>query len=406
MIKVLHINTFDHGGAATACIRIHLCLLKKGIDSKILFLKKTKNIQEAYEFNIKSNYVSFYIKKLYKKITNKICLKNKNSLTNRKKNAEVFSFPYSNYKITKSSLYKEADIIQLNWVSGFLNEQTFFKKNKKPVIWRMADLYACGSGYHYEKYFPFEKLKKELNINYKIRKQVLKNNNITFVPISEWVKLKANESSLIYNFPKKVIHNGVDLNIFKPHNKKYSRNVFNLKDDKTILLFGSDFIQNKRKGLDLLINALNLLPQNENIQLVTFGNFNITKENILKYYKIIHIGNILDERLLSVLYSAADYFIMPSIEEAFGQVTIESMASGTPVISFPNGGSSDIIINGQNGFLSDDFSAESLSKSIILGLNTKFNRSDIVKYIKENFNIEEKCEQYIELYKSVLGYPQ
>src|SRR5690606_6634145 len=219
-MKILHINTFDTGGAATACRRIHLSLLEKGVDSKILLLHKTKNIPETYAFSsrvakktrpprhqrvlqkLRSTFTRYERKKAEKKIAD---------FERRKQGAEIFTFPYNEYDVTTHPLYQEADIIQLNWVSGFLDEPSFFEKNKKPVIWRMADLYACGGGYHYEKDFPFEALQPELDENFSIRKKALKGTKICLVPISDWVEKKAQESTLLRNFPKKVIHNGVDL---------------------------------------------------------------------------------------------------------------------------------------------------------------------------------------------------
>ena len=94
---------------------------------------------------------------------------------------------------------------------------------------------------------------------------------------------------------------------------------------------------------------------------------------------------------------------MSSIEEAFGQVFIESLACGTPVASFPNGGGLDIIKNGFNGFLAEDFTSSSLANTINKTLNTTFDKEAIRKDILERFNIEDKADQYIKLYESILN---
>jgi len=177
-MKILHVNTYDKGGAATAIKRIHKELLNRGIDSKLLVLHKATNFPETYSFwdgipkqvPKEQNLFIRVAKKIWGKVYNKwYLLLNKKKISEqiiKKKElaaiisrVEMFSYPTSNFDITEHPLYKEADIIQLNWVSGFLDEPSFFKKNKKPVIWRMPDLYACGGGYHYEKNFLFEELK-------------------------------------------------------------------------------------------------------------------------------------------------------------------------------------------------------------------------------------------------------
>ena len=73
-MNILHINTNDSGGAATACRRIHLGLLKQGIDSKILLLDKTKDIIETYKFEPERKRPSC-LKRLYNKFYNKLTYK-------------------------------------------------------------------------------------------------------------------------------------------------------------------------------------------------------------------------------------------------------------------------------------------------------------------------------------------
>ncbi len=417
-MKILHINTFDIGGAATACRRIHLGLLEQGVDSKILLLHKTKNIPETYSFSSWLDSSSTGKKKrpprlqwLLQKVSRKFTKHQRKKaeiraadLERRKQGAEIFTFPNNEYDVTMHPLYQDADIIQLNWVSGFLDEPSFFAKNTKPVIWRMADLYACGGGYHYEKNFPFKALQPELNENLAIREEALEGKKLCLVPISDWVRQKACESTLLKDLPKKVIHNGVDLRVFRRHDKRFCREVFDLPSEGQILLFGSQVVKSKRKGFELLLSALGKI--NRNVQLVVFGDVPDLSEFNLR--QPIHaVGTVSDERMLSVLYSAADYFIMPSIEEAFGQVTIEALASGTPVISFPNGGSLDIILNGRNGFLATDFTSVALADAIGHALDTDFDSEAIAEDVRSRFDIRDKVDSYLTLYECILAnnYP-
>ena len=415
-MKILHVNTYDTGGAAIAIRRIHEGLLKQGVDSKLLLLYKTQNIPQSYSFRDTlpkvelpktnlfkrigrrtRNEIEKFIQSIFYKQRNERLKKQKESLKEIISKVEMFTYPYSGYDITEHPLYKEADIIQLNWVSGFLDEPSFFKKNKKPVVWRMPDLYTCGGGYHYEMNFLFEELKNEILNNCKIREEALQNASIVFVPISNWLKQKAEESSLIQKFEKHVIHNGVDLSVFKPMDKKEARVLFNLPLNKKILLFGADNLKNKRKGFDFLLRALRLISITD-VVFCAFG-----RNDDFQDLNIINVGHISEVRLLCMLYSAADLFIMPSIEEAFGQVTIEALACGTPVVSFPSGGSLDIIKNGFNGFMAKDFTEKSLADSIRIALNFVFDKQRIRKDIEDRFNIKNKADNYIDLYKKILN---
>ena len=393
-MKIVHINTNDKGGAATACIRIHLALLDRGVESKILFLNKTKtNIPETYQFRKKLNLSKRIVKRMRRVLYAKPL-----TIKERYPEIEWFSHPKSPYDVTSHPVYKEADIVQLNWVSGFLDEPSFLRKNKKPVVWRMPDLYACGGGYHYEKGFPFDTLEGLLKKNATVRKKALKNKNITFVAISNWVKEKADKSPIIGNFPKTVIQNGLNFSVFKPMDIGEVRSLFDLPVDKKIVLLGTDVSKSKRKGIHLAIKALKLLDS-ERFQPVIFGEYS----GVLPSH-FIRTGYVKEESLLAALYTASDFFCMSSIEEAFGQVTIEALACGVPVISFPNGGSLDIIKDGFNGILATDFTAEALSEALRKAVSIDFNSESIIKDVHERFDIQQKIEAYMELYHKLLKH--
>lgn len=399
-MTILHINTFDHGGAATAIIRIHLALLEKGVDSRILFLKSSRDIPFSDSFQ---RWLQGKKRSLFNRVVTRIkrhtdpVEKGKLRLKGQLSKVEVFSFPTSVYDVTEHPFYKDADIVQLNWVSGFLDEPSFFKKNKKPVVWRMADLYACGGGNHYVTGFPFAEFRDELKVNYALRKKILTGQNITMVPISNWVKDQAEKSELIREFPTHVIHNGLKRESFRVFPQQFAREVFSLPRDGKIILFGADRIQNKRKGFNLLLESLIHINLNH-VNLCVFGSVKDTLPD-----NIINVGRIEDERLLSLLYSAADIFVMSSVEEAFGQVIIEALTCGLPVVSFPTGGSLDVIEQGVNGVVARDFTSVSLGQAVAAALSTPFNREMIATAALERFDISLKADEYICLYKKLLN---
>jgi glycosyltransferase involved in cell wall biosynthesis len=395
-MNVLHINTTDFGGAANASKRIHCELLKNGIDSNMLFLYKYNNIPNSFSFSeIKINKISRLLQHIR---NNSIRRKKDRYLKNITEWYETFTFPYSEYDITRHPLYKKADIIQLNWTGDFLDEPSFFKKNKKPVVWRMPDLYPCNGGFHYQKLFPFDQFKEAIAENLSIRKKALENANIFFVPISEWVMKKTEESPLLKDFPKQIIYNGIDLSVYKPYPQDSSRKKLGIPQDKKMLLFGASSLVNKRKGLQILMNAIKASDFKEKCHIYIFG------EGAKEFSDgVTTLEFVKDEKELAVIYSAADLFVMPSLEEAFGQVTLEALSCGVPVISFPTGGSLDIIKNGFNGIIAEDFTENDLKNAIYNGLNTDFDKTDIRSDIENRFNIQDKAKQYLEIYQKLLS---
>lgn len=422
-MKVLLVNTYDSGGAANACIRMHLGLLKEGVDSKLLLLKKNNfSIPKSEEFRS-----SFKRKTLLQKIKHKLIFvfrelkvikknpsKKELFIKNRIPGLELFSFPDSNFDITESSSYKEADIINLHWVADFLDYKSFFKKNKKPVVWTLHDMNPFSGGEHFtEKYlgkdkdgFPINRKTSEEEelifsqiLTYKAN--ALKNvSNLHIVALCTWMKKEVEKSTVFKNYPTYLIPNGIDSEVFKPRGKKISRELLNLPLDKKIVLFVADHIDNNRKGFAFLENAVSDLVSDE-ILLCAIGNSTkSTKSN----NNIVELGKIYDERLMSVAYSAADVFVIPSLMDNLPNTVLESLLCGTPVIGFPVGGIKDLIIPGENGLLTENISVKSLIKTINTFMaNIKmFNKDLIRENAIKTYDISIQSKAYAELFKKII----
>ena len=390
-MKVVHVNTNDRGGAATAIIRIHEALLSLGVDSHILFLNSTgKSIPN-------SHYFKGVRKTFWHRVRNRITGNSRVSdkqIREKYPEIEWFSDPVTLHDINSHPLVRSADIVQLNWVSGFVDEPSFFKNVRVPVVWRMPDLYATGGGFHYKKGFPFEELTNRLDKNTKIRNQALQGANVSFVAISEWVKSEARTSEIIGSFPIQVIHNGLDFTKIPLVDRAMARSEFDFAVDKKIVLLGADRVNSQRKGLRQAMEAITAM-QDASIQVVVFGNYKGEAGEGL-----IQMGYMETDDLFR-LYAAADLFLMPSLEEAFGQVFIESLAMGTPVVAFPNGGAADVLLQNKNGVIAESFETIELTNALRHALETDFDREWIRNDIRNRFDIKDKAKEYLKLYNEL-----
>jgi len=418
-MKILHINTYDTGGSAIAAIRLHKELLSQGYDSNFLFLYQSAyTIPNSFYFSIpkkkKHNFFIRQLKKLQKTILNESSEANKNNakLKNKPIEFEMFSFATTDFDITTQKIYQEADIVHLNWVSGFM-DHNFFKKNTKPLVWTLHDMNPFTGGCHYssgcEKYISECKNCPQLqntinsdssfeNQNYKM--QMLSGQQIIIVSPSEWLRGFATDSKLFRHCNTKHIANCIDFSIFRPLNKLHCREILNITNNKKVLLFVSDNYLNKRKGFDLLLEALTLIDDNE-ITLVAIGGQSMN----LTVMKNIHfLGSVQDERLMSVAYSAADIFILPSREDNLPNVMLESLACGTPVISYNVGGMSEVIIDGFNGILVKDISSAALSEAIKDFIQDKFNfdSKEIREHARLEFQSATQASKYVEVYQNIM----
>ena len=153
----------------------------------------------------------------------------------------------------------------------------------------------------------------------------------------------------------------VPLDVFLPRDQAWCREELKLPADKFILLFLCSDSSNKREETDHLVQAIcklnfpDLLP-------VCMG-YN-DGNALLDLPGLIHVGDVDDPRKQALLYSAADLFVAPSIEETFGQSFVEAAACGTPSVAYPVGGVPESLMDGVVGRLAKRVDPESLAEAI------------------------------------------
>ncbi|MCG9900452.1 MAG: glycosyltransferase [Hydrotalea sp.] len=420
-MKILLVNAYDLGGAAKACIRLHLGLIELNISSHLLFKESVYILNQSSNFTQKIDFrqkIRFKINLLLKKYLNIQSKYDKASLFLgiRPKGLEMFSFPFSPYDLTQSKLYNDADIIHLHWVANFLDWNSFFIKNKKPVIWTLHDENPFTGGEHYqEKFFGIDKngnpiprvyLKEEIHMESKIlseKKRAIKSiSNLHIVCPSKWLLIKSKNSSLFKRFPHHLIQYGFPTNIYKLVSKVEARTKLSIPIDKIVLLFVADSISNKRKGFEFLLNALKRIEKSimGNILLCSVGEGEFAEN----YTNHLHFGRIDDEEIIALIYSAANFFIIPSLEDNLPNTMIESLLCGTPVVGFNIGGIPDVIEDGINGFLCEEISVDGLKKTIEKAVHNRhlINNKDIAIHAKNKFDLKKQATAYSDLYKTVL----
>ncbi|MGC3979004.1 MAG: glycosyltransferase [Paludibacteraceae bacterium] len=246
-----------------------------------------------------------------------------------------------------------SEIIHLHWVADFLNYFDFFKNNNKPIVWTLHDMNPFTGGEHYNEVYcgidengnPVKRIytKEEIDVFKNVmamKMKALENvESLHLVVLCNWMANEVKKSKLFRQFPVTIIPNGFDTNIFKPQNKQFSRDLLGIPAGKIVLLFVADFVDKYRKGYEYLLCALKLINRND-IILCSVGQ---KSNGLVKSNSHFELGVIQNERFLSVIYSAANVFIIPSIIDNLPNTVIESLLCGTPVVGFPVGGLTDII---------------------------------------------------------------
>jgi glycosyltransferase involved in cell wall biosynthesis len=419
ILKVAHLNTYDgNGGAGRACIRLNRALLSQGIESKIIVHYKFGKNPEIGEFSTN------LFQKAYTAAT--IILERIWAKRYLKAVKTPFSFTWFGRSVIRNKYVKDADIIHLHWVNhGFLNPKRIAEiaKLNKPVVWTFHDSNAFTGGCHVRytcDHFRAEcgncPLLKDANpgdASHQIWLQkgdAYNKLNFNIIAPSTWMQCSVAESSLMKGKTVNQIPNTLETDIFKPIDKTSAKEKLGLAKDKFIFLSG--FMPSRKdmhKGTGYLLESLELLKNRlgdkaGQVELVVFGNRN-TDDMPEFPFETSFLGTINDDERLALCYSAADAFLIPSLEDNLPNTVMESLSCGTPVIAFTTGGIPDMVQHERNGYLATYRSSESFTD----GMEWIIDHPDRVRLqqnarhtVMEKFSEEIISKKHIEVYQGLL----
>ena len=172
--------------------------------------------------------------------------------------------------------------------------------------------------------------------NFSRKKKAFTNvQNMTVVTPSAWMAALVRES-FFREYRIEVIHNKIDLSIFKPTGGDFRRR-YGLEGKKIVL--GVANVWMKDKGLDDFIRLSGMLGNEYRIVLV--GMTEEQKATLPE--RIIGLGRTNESRELAEIYTAADVFLNLTYQDTYSMVNLEAIACGTPVVTYNSGGAGETI---------------------------------------------------------------
>jgi glycosyltransferase involved in cell wall biosynthesis len=409
-LKVLIVNTSDtQGGAARAAYRLHKVLLTSGVDSQMIVQSKFSDDFTVIEPQSK-------ILRMIGKIRPSLDSISVRLYKGRTKT--LFSpswLPCSGLVEKINEL--NPDVVHLHWIAGGMMRIEDLVKINAPIIWSLHDMWAFTGGCHYDEgcmsyqkecgTCPVLGSHEERDLSRKgwLRKYASfqRLSNITIIGLSKWLTECAISSKLFNNIPVVNLPNPIDTHTFAPFDQAEARKLLNLPLEKKLILFGAmGATCDPRKGFKELTQALEYLPTD--YELVVFGSSEPSTPQGFQQ-KTHYLGHLHDEVSLRVLYSAANVMVVPSLQENLSNAIMESLACGTPVVSFDIGGNSDLIEHQLNGYLAHPFDTQDLAKGIQWILqhdsSEQLLQASRNKVLQE-FDSSVVAKKYIGLYEQVL----
>lgn len=404
-MKILHINFSGKGGAANAMSRLHSGLLERGVDSQIWCARDAGNAPRTVL--IKSRF-GRKLDSLKNAIIQKGVLRLFGPVG---RSLNVFpSFLVRN--INRS----EADLIHLHWINGEMVRIEQLRRIQKPVVWTFHDMWPfCGAEHcswseRFRTGYPpltgADRPRPDLDRwVFRRKKKAFRSFPFQIVCPGTWLNEMVRESDLYRDRQVATIPNGLDLREYDRLDQSDCRKQLNLPRNKKLVLFGASSASAYHKGFDLFRQAVEVLGGKNEIELVCFGGDFAEKIGGLK----VHSAGVVSSSLtLRRLYNAADVVCVPSRLESFGQVALEAMACGVPVVAFNATGLKDIVVHRETGALAEPFSTKALGEEIqwVLSLDPAAHRelgSKARRRVGSFFSHLAIADRYHSLYKGILA---
>ena len=198
----------------------------------------------------------------------------------------------------------------------------------------------------------------------------------------------------------KVVSRGVDTKLFNISKRDTSlRSSWGATDDTKVLISVGRMAP--EKNLDQVLKAYEALKvTGQAFKLVMVGDGPL-KEQFQKRYPEIIFPGMLSQSNLAIYYASSDLFIFPSQTETFGNVTLEALASGIPVLAFDCAAARDWVQTGVNGWLVAENNPEGFAAQAVTIFNSKDLLDQITKSTRQQV-VHLDWDQIAEQVESVL----
>jgi glycosyltransferase involved in cell wall biosynthesis len=411
-ISVLHINTWGGvGGAFMAADRLHQTLLKQGHKSIFAYGRTlnygNSNIQDSPHYRYIGN--DQPLQQTLAKLPKLLGLNDVGHL--------------STFALQQADFFQNASVLNFHNLHShyfsYLALPTLTRH--KPAIWTLHDMWSftghCSYSYDCAKWqsgcgqCPYPETEPSIRIDgtgleWRLKNWLYGRSNLTIVAPSQWLAAQARQS-MLSQFAIHCIPYGIDLAAYQPLDRQLCRTQLGVPPHQRVLLFGAQILNDRRKGGDLLLKALQLLPDSLKSEtvLLTFGHDCSEIANAVGM-PTINLGYLHSDQQKAVAFSAADLLVFPTRSDNLPLVLQESIACGTPMVSFRVGGVPDMVRPGITGYLAEPEDAADLSSGIVKLLEDHQLREQMRQNCRSialaEYSLELQAQRYLDLYQQVL----
>lgn len=420
-MRITHLSTYDmSGGAARSAYRLHTGLRSLGHESRLLTLYKVSSDPTVIQFIPPDDISTRFRRGLRRRFLEQVG----GEVGARGTGATLFSDDRSQHGADAIRQLPATDVLNLHWVAGFIDYESFFLRVPRglPVAWTLHDMNPFTGGCHFDGGCGRHALQcgqcpqlessdsNDLSSQIWSRKRSAYSKTFAhalhLVAPSRWISDEAKKSSLFAGFPSTVIPYGVDTDLFQPRDKGQAREQLKIPQESSVVLFVADAVGERRKGFRLLAEAVQSLKYVPDLYFLAVGR---GASSVDLGPRVVTLDYIEDENRLSLVYSAADVFVVPSLQDNLPNTVLEALACGVPTVAFDVGGLRDIIQEGKSGHLVPAGDIHALRATIAQMLENPEQRAMMAGECRgralAEYGLDIQASRYAALYRALAGIP-
>ncbi len=421
------LSTSTSGGAGIAARRLHDALRREGTASRFWYSHSPDSVgldASFHEFS-QAQLAGNRWQRLWQQIEYRVRRRIQKyqwkwSMHGRPAGLEIFS-PAKGPRATPFCPNSPGDILHLHWIARMLDFPSFFASlpDSLPIIWTLHDLFPLTGGCHYASGCTAYTSecgncpqlgvpgKRDLaNKAFHIKSQALLGRQLHVVAPSRWLAREARRSRILESTNSfHHIPYGLDLVQYAPIDRQAARQALGIQPHGLVVGFGAESLENRRKGMPELVEALSRVSMLRPLTGLAFGGGRLADAS--RSLPPVHsLGYLKTPEQQRLAYNAMDLFVLPSLEENLAQTGLEALACGVPIVGFDTGGTPNFVRPGRTGLLARCGDAQDLARQIHWLLGADDERMEMGRTARkvacEEYDDRLQAQRYKELYRSVL----
>jgi len=437
-MRILQLSTYDRaGGAEKVAFDLHNLYRKHGHDARMLVRFKRTTDNNITEVNVYQQTMPWasLCSSIERRLRHFSGFRGQQSIIewlrrislpqrwiDQWEGIEEFNFPYSHNLLNNSDW--RPDVIHAHNLHGdYFDLRALVPLTKRiPIIWTLHDAWAltghcahfvdidcnrwqngCGKCPDLKRY-PRIRQDKTAE-NWKRKRRIYSKSRLAVATPSHWL-MGLVEQSMVQHYQKQVVHNGVDISIYRQYDRNRARHILNLPQNVFICMCVAQNVNksNPFKDFTTITQAARILMQHATSKQVMFICVGRNSDPI-KDPSFYYTGYIEDPHKLAIYYQAADVLLHAAHAESFGLVLIEAASCGIPIIATDVGGINEIVMNGETGFLI----AHGDSNAMVQRILELINQPDLCCKIGKaaavhahcSFSVERQAETYLRWFEDL-----